>query len=276
MSQPQEAAQNGVDGGSPLGSYEFPTQRLKKVLSDSSRTPLVLVACGSFSPITYLHLRIFEMALDWVRYNTEFEVIGGYLSPVGDAYKKAGLASSEHRIRMCELAVEDSSWISVDKWEPLHKEYLPTAKVLDHFDHELNEVRGGIEDYSGEKRKIKVALLAGADLIQTMSTPNLWAPKDLDHILGHYGAFIVEREGTDIDDALASLQQWRDNIYVIHQLVKNDVSSTRIRLFLKRDMSIRYLVPEPVIKYIEANGLYSDESEKKEEKGKIAESSKSS
>ncbi|KAH7032399.1 nicotinamide mononucleotide adenylyltransferase [Macrophomina phaseolina] len=276
MSQPQEAAQNGVDGGAPLGSYEFPTQRLKKVLSDSSRTPLVLVACGSFSPITYLHLRIFEMALDWVRYNTEFEVIGGYLSPVGDAYKKAGLASSEHRIRMCELAVEDSSWISVDKWEPLHKEYLPTAKVLDHFDHELNEVRGGIEDYSGKKRKIKVALLAGADLIQTMSTPNLWAPKDLDHILGHYGAFIVEREGTDIDDALASLQQWRDNIYVIHQLVKNDVSSTRIRLFLKRDMSIRYLVPEPVIKYIEANGLYSDESEKKEEKGKIAESSKSS
>ncbi|KAK7704035.1 Nicotinamide/nicotinic acid mononucleotide adenylyltransferase 1 [Botryosphaeria dothidea] len=291
MSQTQEVAQNGVGDALPLAGYEFPTQRLKKVLSDSGRTPLVLVACGSFSPITYLHLRIFEMALDWVRYNTEFEVVGGYLSPdpdpevsanilhqVGDAYKKAGLASADHRIRMCDLAVEDSSWISVDRWEPIHKEYLPTAKVLDHFDHELNEVRGGIEDYSGQKRKIKVALLAGADLIQTMSTPNLWAPKDLDHILGHYGAFIVEREGTDIDDALASLQQWRDNIYVIHQLVKNDVSSTRIRLFLKRDMSIRYLVPEAVIKYIEANGLYSDEGDKdkKEEKGKVAAASSSS
>ncbi|KAF4312596.1 putative nicotinamide mononucleotide adenylyl transferase protein [Botryosphaeria dothidea] len=297
MSQTQEVAQNGVGDALPLAGYEFPTQRLKKVLSDSGRTPLVLVACGSFSPITYLHLRIFEMALDWVRYNTEFEVVGGYLSPVGDAYKKAGLASADHRIRMCDLAVEDSSWISVDRWEPIHKEYLPTAKVLDHFDHELNEVRGGIEDYSGQKRKIKVALLAGADLIQTMSTPSkiskrrvqfwavvliklsdLWAPKDLDHILGHYGAFIVEREGTDIDDALASLQQWRDNIYVIHQLVKNDVSSTRIRLFLKRDMSIRYLVPEAVIKYIEANGLYSDEGDKdkKEEKGKVAAASSSS
>ncbi|KAB2580968.1 Nicotinamide mononucleotide adenylyl transferase [Lasiodiplodia theobromae] len=272
MSQQEPATQNGVS----LATYEFPTQRLKKVLSDSSRTPLVLVACGSFSPITYLHLRIFEMALDWVRYNTEFEVVGGYLSPVGDAYKKAGLASAEHRINMCNLAVADSSWISVDQWEPLHKEYLPTAKVLDHFDHELNEVRGGIEDYTGQKRKVRVALLAGADLIQTMSTPNLWAPKDLDHILGHYGAFIVEREGTDIDDALASLQQWRDNIYVIHQLVKNDVSSTRIRLFLKRDMSIRYLVPEGVIKYIEANRLYSDEGEKKEDNGKVASASSSS
>lgn len=37
---------------------------------------MVLVACGSFSPITYLHLRIFEMALDWCRYNSEFEVVG--------------------------------------------------------------------------------------------------------------------------------------------------------------------------------------------------------
>lgn len=72
MSQQEPATQNGVS----LATYEFPTQRLKKVLSDSSRTPLVLVACGSFSPITYLHLRIFEMALDWVRYNTEFEVVG--------------------------------------------------------------------------------------------------------------------------------------------------------------------------------------------------------
>ncbi|KAF2136461.1 uncharacterized protein K452DRAFT_292382 [Aplosporella prunicola CBS 121167] len=279
-----QSPQNGVSGHSTpaleLADYQFPTQRLKKVLSDSGKTPLVLVACGSFSPITYLHLRIFEMARDWARYNTDFEVIGGFLSPVGDAYKKAGLASANHRVRMCELAVDDSPWVVVDKWEPLHKEYQPTARVLDHFDHELNEVLGGIEDYTGQKKKIRVALLAGADLIQTMSTPNLWAPKDLDHILGEYGAFIVEREGTDIDDALASLQQWRNNIYVIHQLVKNDVSSTRIRLFLKRDMSIRYLVPEPVVKYIEANALYNDDvasvagKDQPENKGKaIAEAS---
>ena len=57
----------------------------------SSKTPLLLVACGSFSPITYLHLRMFEMAADYAKYNTEFEVIGGYLSPVSDAYRKAGM-----------------------------------------------------------------------------------------------------------------------------------------------------------------------------------------
>lgn len=81
---PQDAALSGAphtaDAGNStteeLEGYEFPTHRLKKCLSDSGRTPLVLVACGSFSPITYLHLRIFEMALDWCRYNSEFEVVG--------------------------------------------------------------------------------------------------------------------------------------------------------------------------------------------------------
>lgn len=80
-----------------LSNYQFPTHRLKQRQLNPERTPLVLVACGSFSPITYLHLRMFEMCADFAKFNTEFEVMGGYLSPVSDAYKKAGLASSQHR-----------------------------------------------------------------------------------------------------------------------------------------------------------------------------------
>jgi nicotinamide mononucleotide adenylyltransferase len=157
-----------------LDNYTFPTERLTKVLSDPTKTPLVLVSCGSFSPPTNLHLRMFEEAADYCEFETDFEVVGGFFSPVGDAYKKAGLASAHHRIQMTRIAVQDSSsWIGVDPWEPLHKEYLPTVKVLDHFDHELNEVMGGIETSTGEKKRIHVALLAGADLIQTMSTPGM-------------------------------------------------------------------------------------------------------
>jgi nicotinamide mononucleotide adenylyltransferase len=182
-----------------LENYTFPADRLKKFLLDSGKIPLVLVSCGSFSPPTNLHLRMFEQAADYCEFQTDFEVVGGFFSPVGDAYKKAGLVSAQHRITMCNLAVKQSStWIGVDPWEPLHKEYLPTVKVLDHFDYYLNEVLGGIETYTGEKKKIHVALLAGADLIQTMSTPGLWAQEDLERILGHYGAFILERSGTDI------------------------------------------------------------------------------
>lgn len=258
-----------------LDNYHFPSERMSRMLSDSSKTPLVLVSCGSFSPPTNLHLRMFEEAFDYCKLpESDFEVIGGFFSPVGDAYKKAGLASAQHRINMTRIAVRDSSqWISVDPWEPLHKEYLPTVKVLDHFDYELNQVMGGIETKDGEKRKIHVALLAGADLIQTMSTPGLWAREDLERILGHYGAFILERAGTDIDDALLSLQQWRDNIRVIPQLIQNDVSSTKIRLFRKRGKSIRYYIPDKVVDYIYEHGLYLDDDKKQSEKGQESASS---
>ena len=40
---------------------------------------------------------MFEMASDFAKFNTEFEIMGGYLSPVSDAYKKAGLAAAVHR-----------------------------------------------------------------------------------------------------------------------------------------------------------------------------------
>ncbi|KAF1809808.1 Nucleotidylyl transferase [Eremomyces bilateralis CBS 781.70] len=259
--------------GDELDGYSFPKNKfisMKHAAKRDSRhrsqdkVPLVLVACGSFSPITFLHLRLFELAKDWTKYpRTEFEVVAGYLSPVGDAYSKAGLATAKDRIHMCQLALEAdadsrSSWVMVDDWEARHTEYQPTARVLDHFNYEINTRMGGVEMPDGSRRTAKIVLLAGADLISTMSTPGVWSQEDLQHILGDYGAFIVERAGTNIDDALASLEKWKSNIHVIHQLIQNDVSSTKIRAFLKKDMSIRYLVPQMVIEYIEKKNLYTD------------------
>ncbi|KAJ6160692.1 Nicotinamide/nicotinic acid mononucleotide adenylyltransferase [Penicillium chermesinum] len=244
-----------------LEEYVFPDQRLKRKMSDPEKTPLLLVACGSFSPITYLHLRMFEMAADFVKFSTDFELLGGYLSPYPMLIARRGSP-------VLTTAVEQTSdWLMVDTWEPTQKEYQPTAVVLDHFDHEINTVRGGVEAADGQMKKVRIALLAGADLIHTMSTPGVWSQKDLDHILGKYGSFIVERSGTDIDEALASLQPWKDNIHVIQQLIQNDVSSTKIRLFLRREMSVRYLIPVPVIHYIEQHHLYEDDGTTNE-KGK--------
>lgn len=163
-------------------------------------------------------------------------------------------------VAMCQLSIDKASnWLMVDTWEAEKKDYQPTAKVLDHFDHEINTLRKGIDSGDGSRKRVSIALLAGADLIETMSTPNVWSDKDLDHILGRYGTFIIERSGTDIDEALASLQNYRDNIHVIQQLIQNDVSSTKIRLFLRRGMSVQYLIPAPVVEYIEQNHLYGDD-----------------
>jgi len=52
---------------------------------------------------------------------------------------------------MCTLATElTSNWLMVDAWEGLQPRYQPTAVVLDHFDHYVNEVLGGIEMSDGQ------------------------------------------------------------------------------------------------------------------------------
>ncbi|RHZ72459.1 hypothetical protein Glove_242g80 [Diversispora epigaea] len=246
---------------SRIEDYFFPSHKLKTRLEDDNKDPVVIVACGSFSPITYLHLRIFEMAKDYILEHTKFEIMGGYYSPVSDDYTKEGLAPSHHRVRMCELAVERTSqWLMVDAWECLKGEYTRTAVVMDHFDKELNNNRGGVLTSDGKKRNVKIMLLAGGDLIESFKIPRLWLDDDLHHILGDYGVLIVERTGADVWGFLLShdiLYQHRKNVYVIKQLIYNDISSTKVRLFIKRGMSIKYLLPNSVINYIHANNLYT-------------------
>jgi len=93
-----------------------------------------------------------------------------------------------------------------------------------------------------------------------MSEPGVWSYSDLDHILGRYGTFIVERAGSGMNQATESLARWRNNIHLISQLIQNDVSSTKVRLFIRRGLSVRYLLPANVVEYIEQNGLYLDDS----------------
>lgn len=86
---------------------------------------------------------------------------------------------------MCTLAAEDSdTWLMVDSWEAFQT-YQRTAIVLDHFDHEINTVLGGVRTQDGEHRKVRVMLLAGSDLIGTMSEPGVWAYSDVSpHLIG--------------------------------------------------------------------------------------------
>ena len=62
-----------------------------------------------------------------------------------------------------------------------------------------------------------------------------------------------------MDQATDNLARWRGNIHLIHQLIQNDVSSTKVRLFLRRGLSVHYLLPAQVVQYIEEHGLYVDD-----------------
>lgn len=80
---------------------------------------------------------------------------------------------------MCNLAAEQtSSWLMVDPWEAFQA-YQRTAVVLDHFEHEINDKLGGVATMEGEMRPVKIILLAGSDLIATMSEPGVWSQADV-------------------------------------------------------------------------------------------------
>lgn len=67
-----------------------------------------------------------------------YDVLGGYMSPVHDAYSKKDLAKAEHRVAMCQLAAETSPLIMVDPWEAAQKQYQYSLHVLQHLERAVN------------------------------------------------------------------------------------------------------------------------------------------
>ena len=106
-------------------------------MENSEKTEVVLLACGSFNPITNMHLRLFELAKANMNGTGKYKVIKCIISPVGDAHKKKGLISAHHRVITAELGTKNSKWVEVDTWESLQKEWTETAKVLKHHQDKL-------------------------------------------------------------------------------------------------------------------------------------------
>ncbi|XP_069893415.1 nicotinamide/nicotinic acid mononucleotide adenylyltransferase 1 [Dipodomys merriami] len=260
-------------------------------MDKSEKTDVVLLACGSFNPITNMHLRLFELARDFMNGTGKYRVIKGIISPVGDAYKKKGLIPAHHRIIMAELATKNSNWVEVDTWESLQKEWVETAKVLRHHQEKLetsncdHQQNSPVLERSGRKRKWteqrqnsnqkksleptpkgvpKVKLLCGADLLESFGVPNLWKSEDITQIVADYGLICITRAGSDAQKFIYEsdvLWKHQRNIFLVNEWITNDISSTKIRRALRRGQSIRYLVPDLVQEYIEKHNLYSSESE---------------
>jgi nicotinamide mononucleotide adenylyltransferase len=83
------------------------------------------------------------------------------------------LAHSSHRVRMCQLACQNT-WMMVDAWEASQPIYIRTAKVLDHFQEELSKIK-----LTNSSKPYRIMLVAGGDLIQSFAVPNLWKEDDV-------------------------------------------------------------------------------------------------
>jgi len=222
--------------------------------SKCPREAVVLVACGSFSPITNLHLFMFETARNHLEITDgRYFVLGGFFSPVSSKYKhKSNLALDEHRLDMCKLAVADSTWLDVSSWEACQPAWSPTYNVLSHHSEYLNE-------QLKPRVPLKVRLLCGDDVLKSMLIPGLWSPDHLRAIFAQHGVAVLQRAGDFTEKILHEsdlFYEHRNHISVIPQYIQNNVSSTEIRRALSRGHSVKYLIPNGVITYILEHGLF--------------------
>ncbi|XP_043919069.1 nicotinamide/nicotinic acid mononucleotide adenylyltransferase 1 isoform X2 [Protopterus annectens] len=272
----------GVVYSSCIKGFHFNVQLSGAMNSSDERTEVVLLACGSFNPITNMHLRLFEIARDYLQETGKYKVSKGIISPVGDAYKKKGLIQAHHRVAMTKYATKSSDWITVDTWESEQNEWQETEKVLRHHYQQLLSSEN-TESQKSRKRKYEdcsssdksdlkskavpeLKLLCGADILESFNTPKLWKPEDIEEIVGEYGIVCITRAGSSAEKCIYEsdvLFKHRRNIHVVNEWITNDISATKIRRALRRNQSVKYLLPDPVVEYIHKHNLYSAESEEK-------------
>ncbi|CAM4589584.1 unnamed protein product [Leuciscus chuanchicus] len=242
----------------------------------AGRLPLVLLACGSFNPITHQHMRLFELARDHMHQTGLYRVVGGIVSPVGDGYGKQGLVASKHRLAMARLALQSSDWVSVDDWESQQADWTETVVTMRyHYGHIAAQYHHSKDPPTNEQPASDVPqlkLLCGADFMDTFKVPGLWMDDHVEEVVGRFGLVCVSRGSLQPDRAIHEsdlLSRHRQSIFLVREWVHNEISATEIRRALRRGHSVKYLLPDSVIDYIREHNLYTQDSEMKNKDVKL-------
>ena len=249
---------------SPLKPSGLDLSKLQLPSLDPPRPLTVLLAVGSFSPITAMHVLLFETARNHLMWSTQsLDVVGGLISPVHDAYGKPSLVAAQHRIEMTRCATAASSWIATSAWEVEQPGWSTTAATLSAYSSIINAAYPAQRSHAAfalpSSPAVRVVLLCGADLVESFLVPGLWAAEDLDVILSAHGVAVIERVGLDLPALIDShdvLRRHRANIHIVPQRVVNNVSSTEVRRMVREGLSIDYLVHRSVRDYIHRHALY--------------------
>lgn len=112
----------------------------------------------------------------------------------------------------------------------------------------------------------QLKLLCGADLLDTFKIPGMWRDDHMEEVLGRFGLVCVSRGGFQAERAVHesdALTRHSGNIHLVREWVRNDTSATEVRRALRRGASVKYLLPDPVIEYIDQHKLYTEDSERR-------------
>jgi nicotinate-nucleotide adenylyltransferase len=206
---------------------------------------------GTFDPIHLAHLRVAEE----VREACGVDEVRLVPAAVPPHKMRTPLASAADRLRMVELATEGvtalRAWdieltrsgpsYSIDTVRALRAELGPAARIVFALGRDAFADFHSWRDPDG--------ILALADLI-VLTRPPVTGPLTLEDFP------VATRGGLCYDPSSGSFRHASGHEVRLLPVTPLEISATDIRTRAARGRSIRFLVPEPVARYIAEQGLY--------------------
>jgi len=207
----------------------------------------IAILGGTFDPIHFGHLRT---ALE-VKQTIPVDEVR--LVPCGlPAHRDFPQTSTQHRLQMLELAIEEAPDLVLDPREISREGHSYSVETLESLRVEFGDL-------------VPIYMVIGMDSYMSLAGWHRWQ-----ELLNFVHIFVVNRPGSRLETSShmsSYLKEHRainetDYINQSHGkiIVKDfsplDISSTRIRELLAAGKSPRYLLPEQVLNYIRDNGLY--------------------
>ncbi len=193
---------------------------------------------GTFNPIHVGHLIIANYMADF----TELDEVWLVVTPQNPFKEKSSLLADYHRLTLAKISVEDNSKVKVTDVEF----DLPKPSYTIHTLTHLKESNPDI-DFS---------LIMGEDNLRTL---HKW--KNHEVILNHHHIYVYprvltlqEKEDLKIYPSEAKLAQHEKVIKVDAPVMK--LSASFIRKAIKEKRDVRYLLTDPVNKYIKEMHFY--------------------
>ncbi|EPY35032.1 nicotinamide mononucleotide adenylyltransferase [Strigomonas culicis] len=193
-------------------AYQFNGSKLKALPPMAAEgeqpvQPVVIALCGTFNPMHTAHICMYDAAKAALLQSSatdamqrRFAVLGGYVSPVHDAYNKKGLHSFAERAEVADLCVASHPELAVDRWEGLQTHYIRTFYVLEQLEASVQNWYAEKEPEAFERLKnaglrVRVVFACGGDLFSSFFVEGCWPLNLLQRLLDSFLVVVLQREG---------------------------------------------------------------------------------